>query len=94
LHISEYSYERIRSIRDLVRMGQTMTVKVISIDEDNKVRVSKKALEDPPEGGDDRDSSGGGGDYRRKSHGEKSYGDSRNSRGRSYDKKRDDRRRY
>lgn len=44
LHISEIAPYRIRSIRDAVKLGQDITVKVISIDEDNKVRVSRKAM--------------------------------------------------
>lgn len=46
LHVSEFSHQRTRSIRDVLRMGQMVQVKVISIDENNKVRVSKKALEE------------------------------------------------
>jgi polyribonucleotide nucleotidyltransferase len=92
LHISEYSHERIRSIRDKVRLGQTMSVKVISIDDDNKVRVSKKAMEKAPEGAENNDRPQR--DYRKKSFGGRSHGDSRDSRNRSYDKKRDDRRRF
>jgi polyribonucleotide nucleotidyltransferase len=46
LHISEVANYRINSIRDHIKMGQMLTVKVISIDDDNKVRVSKKALEE------------------------------------------------
>jgi polyribonucleotide nucleotidyltransferase len=49
LHISEVAPYRIRNIRDVLKLGQTITVKVISIDEDNKVRVSRKALEEPAE---------------------------------------------
>jgi len=45
LHISEIAHHRIRNIRDVLRMGQTVSVKVISIDGDNKIRLSKKALE-------------------------------------------------
>ncbi|MGQ9578587.1 MAG: polyribonucleotide nucleotidyltransferase [Candidatus Aminicenantales bacterium] len=48
LHISEVAHHRIRSIRDVFKIGQTVTVKVISIDEDHKIRLSKKALEPPP----------------------------------------------
>lgn len=92
LHISEYSHERIRSIRDKVTMGQTMTVKVITIDEDNKVRVSKKAMEEAPEGSESQNRRGG--DYRRDSYGGKSREGSRRPKDRSYDKKRDDRNRY
>jgi polyribonucleotide nucleotidyltransferase len=46
LHISEIAHHRIRNVRDVIKMGDTIKVKVISIDENNKVRVSKKALEE------------------------------------------------
>lgn len=45
LHISEISHQRVRNIRDVLKMGQTLRVKVIAIDENNKVRLSKKALD-------------------------------------------------
>lgn len=45
LHISEISHRRIRNVRDVLKMGQTLQVKVVSIDENNKIRLSKKALE-------------------------------------------------
>jgi len=45
LHISEISSQRIRSVRDVFKLGQTVQVKVISIDEDHKVKLSKKVLE-------------------------------------------------
>ena len=45
LHISEISHYRIRNIRDVLKIGQTVRVKVLSIDEDNKIRLSKRALE-------------------------------------------------
>jgi polyribonucleotide nucleotidyltransferase len=48
LHVSEIAHHRIRSVRDVLKMGQMLEVKVISIDEDNKVRVSRKALEEGP----------------------------------------------
>ena len=48
LHISEISHQRTRSVRDVMRLGDAIRVKVISIDENNKVRVSKKALEETP----------------------------------------------
>jgi polyribonucleotide nucleotidyltransferase len=34
-------------VRDVLRLGQVLEVKVISIDEENKVRVSRKAMEQP-----------------------------------------------
>ncbi len=53
LHVSEIAHYRVKSVRDVLKLGQAIDVKVISIDEDHKVRVSRKALEDrgasPPE---------------------------------------------
>jgi len=46
LHVSEIAHHRVQSVRDVLQMGQMLEVKVISIDEDNKVRVSRKALEE------------------------------------------------
>jgi polyribonucleotide nucleotidyltransferase len=52
LHISEVAPYRINSIHDVLHLGDTVTVKVVNIDPaDNKIRLSKKALEE-----------GGGGD--------------------------------
>jgi len=45
LHISEVAHHRTRSIRDVMKLGQTVRVKVLSVDEDNKIKLSKKALE-------------------------------------------------
>ena len=45
LHISEIAHHRVRNIRDFLKMGQTVRVKVLAIDEDNKIKLSKKALE-------------------------------------------------
>jgi len=60
LHVSEIAHQRIRSVRDVLKMGQMLEVKVISIDEDNKVRISRKALEEgpspTPESGQEKDS--------------------------------------
>jgi len=47
LHISEVAPYRINSIRDVLNLGDTVTVKVVGIDPaDNKIRLSKKALEE------------------------------------------------
>jgi polyribonucleotide nucleotidyltransferase len=48
LHISEIAHHRIQNVRDVMRLGDAIRVKVISIDENNKVRVSKRALEERP----------------------------------------------
>ena len=51
LHISEVAPYRINSIRDVLNLGDTITVKVVSIDPvDNKIRLSKKALEQDSSG--------------------------------------------
>jgi len=55
LHISEVAPYRIASIHDALHLGDTVTVKVVSIDPaDNKIRLSKKACEEG--GGENPDS--------------------------------------
>jgi len=47
LHISEVAPYRIKSIHDVLHLGDTVTVKVVNIDPaDNKIRLSKKACEE------------------------------------------------
>ena len=46
LHISEVAHYRVKNIWDVLKMGQTIRVKVLNIDEDNKIKLSKKALEE------------------------------------------------
>lgn len=53
LHISEIAHHRIRHTRDVLKLGQTIKVKVLSMDEDNKMKLSKKALEPRPSGSPD-----------------------------------------
>lgn len=45
LHISEVAPYRIRNIRDKLRIGQIIQVKVLDIGEDHKIKLSKKVLE-------------------------------------------------
>ncbi len=45
LHISEIAPYRIRNVRDVLKLGQAVRVKVLAIDEDNKIKLSKKVLE-------------------------------------------------
>jgi polyribonucleotide nucleotidyltransferase len=44
VHISELAPYRVREVTDLVKEGDEMQVKVISIDETGKVRLSRKAV--------------------------------------------------
>jgi len=49
IHISELDHKRVQRVEDVVREGQIVRVKVIGVDEEGKVRLSRKqALE--PEG--------------------------------------------
>lgn len=45
LHISEIARYRIKNVRDEVKLGQQIQVKVLDIGDDNKIKLSKKALE-------------------------------------------------
>ena len=52
LHLSEISYEYVNEVEDILKEGDEIMVKVIGIDDQGKVKVSRKALLPPPEGGD------------------------------------------
>jgi polyribonucleotide nucleotidyltransferase len=44
VHISELDTQRVKRVEDIVRVGDRIDVKVINIDQDGKVRLSRKAL--------------------------------------------------
>jgi polyribonucleotide nucleotidyltransferase len=44
VHISELARERVERVEDVCREGDLMTVKVIDVDRDGKVRLSRKAV--------------------------------------------------
>lgn len=48
LHISEVSYQRTADINDVLKLGDEVDVKVIGIEPPNKVRLSMRALQEPP----------------------------------------------
>jgi polyribonucleotide nucleotidyltransferase len=50
LHISEVAPFRIKSIRDVMKLDQEIQVKVVSVDGD-RIRLSRKALEEDGKGG-------------------------------------------
>jgi polyribonucleotide nucleotidyltransferase len=71
LHISEIAHRRIERVEDVLKLGDVVRVKVIEINGDGKVRLSKKALEEgPPRGeGDGREDRGDrGGDSQHRHH--------------------------
>jgi polyribonucleotide nucleotidyltransferase len=50
VHISELDHGRTEKVEDICKVGDTMTVKVIEIDPEGKVRLSRRALIPRPEG--------------------------------------------
>ena len=44
MHISQYSYERINKLEDVIKVGQIIEVKVIGIDDHGRVNLSRKVL--------------------------------------------------
>jgi polyribonucleotide nucleotidyltransferase len=51
LHVSEIAHYRVKDVRDELKEGDQVLVKVINIDPSGKVRLSRKALLPEPEGG-------------------------------------------
>jgi polyribonucleotide nucleotidyltransferase len=68
LHVSEIAHYRVKDVRDELKEGEQVLVKVINIDPSGKVRLSRKALLEAPEGGEaagpnpEGGPGGGGGD--------------------------------
>jgi len=60
LHVSEIAHYRVKDVRDELKEGEQMLVKVINIDPSGKIRLSRKVLLDPPEGGVPPSGGGGG----------------------------------
>jgi polyribonucleotide nucleotidyltransferase len=50
LHISEIDYARVERVEDFCNLGDKVQVKVVNIEPDGKVRLSRKALLPVPEG--------------------------------------------
>ncbi len=65
VHISELERYRVARVEDVVNIGDEIKVKVIGIDPEGKVRLSRKVLLEPSEGGEH---GGGNGHSRERSH--------------------------
>jgi len=70
LHVSEIAHYRVKDVRDELKEGDQVMVKVINIDPSGKIRLSRKALLAPPEGtpeggqgGGDQGGGGGRGEH-------------------------------
>ena len=50
LHVSEIANYRVKDVRDELKEGEQIMVKVINVDPSGKVRLSRKALLAPDEG--------------------------------------------
>ena len=60
-HISELEHHRVRKVEDVLSEGDQVEVKVIGIDDQGKIRLSRKVLLDPPAEGEGETSESGGG---------------------------------
>jgi polyribonucleotide nucleotidyltransferase len=48
VHISQLAHERVKNVRDILKEGDEVLVKVLEVDKDGKIRLSRKeALEQP-----------------------------------------------
>jgi polyribonucleotide nucleotidyltransferase len=52
LHISEIAHYRVKEVRDELKEGEQVRVKVINVDPSGKIRLSRKALLDKPGAGE------------------------------------------
>ncbi len=50
LHVSEIAYERTENVSDVLNEGDEVEVKVLSVERDGKIRLSRRALLPVPEG--------------------------------------------
>ncbi|MHC5023869.1 MAG: polyribonucleotide nucleotidyltransferase [Planctomycetota bacterium] len=62
-HISELADGYVKSVEDVVKVGDSIRVKVINVDDSGRIKLSRKALlaEEKGEGGGDDTGDGGGG---------------------------------
>jgi polyribonucleotide nucleotidyltransferase len=48
LHVSEIAHERVQAVRDYLKEGDKIDVKVLDVDKNGKIRLSRKVLLDKP----------------------------------------------
>jgi polyribonucleotide nucleotidyltransferase len=70
LHISEIDHYRVGRTEDVLNVGDLVMVKVIGVDKEGKIKLSRKALLPEPEGGVPA-AAGGGRDYERGERGDR-----------------------
>jgi polyribonucleotide nucleotidyltransferase len=59
VHISQLAHHRVKSVADEVQEGQQIMVKVLEVDRQGKIRLSRKETMEPPQVGAAKESSGG-----------------------------------
>jgi polyribonucleotide nucleotidyltransferase len=83
LHVSEIANYRVQNVRDELKEGEQILVKVINVDPSGKIRLSRKALLGPDEGtapreprpsGGDTGPASGGAEGGHDSHGRREHG--------------------
>jgi polyribonucleotide nucleotidyltransferase len=80
LHVSEMAHHRVNNVRDEVKEGDQILVKVVSIDPSGKIRLSRKALIEDAQGSAAAGGQPGGGEQRRheprehRDHGRRDHG--------------------
>jgi len=47
VHISELAHHRVKAVTDILKEGDVVTVKVLEVDRQGKIRLSRKALLEP-----------------------------------------------
>jgi polyribonucleotide nucleotidyltransferase len=89
LHISEISHARVERVEDVLKEGDQIEVKVLSVDREGKIRLTRRELLPLPEGEEgerakeriamsrERDGAGGGGPPRRDGNGPRGGGGDR-----------------
>ena len=65
LHVSEIANHRVKDVRDELKEGEQILVKVINIDPTGKIRLSRKALLQPPAAEEAQGRKGPGGNQTR-----------------------------
>ena len=50
MHISELAHERVQTVTDILKEGDEVDVKVLDVDRQGKIRLSRRALLPVPEG--------------------------------------------
>jgi polyribonucleotide nucleotidyltransferase len=63
LHVSEIAHTRTERVEDVFKEGEEIEVKVLSVERDGKIRLSRRALLPLPEGMEAQAEGGGGGGY-------------------------------